>query len=626
MERRRVKSTRVGWAVAAFLIVMVSPRFGVAEEGGGSAGSSIVTMRAARLEVDLEAGTASGEDVRVSSCGVCAPPWTVSARRAVLRSNGDLDMVLPVLRVGAVPVLALPWLRVRTARRWGLLLPRLGARSGGGFEVGQGLWFPLGPRYELTANVAYLTELVGAELELLLEGDDVTLRVLGQAGANGGGALVDGRASYITQRHGLGASTTTAVAARLEWTLDPALARQLSLTPRDEARRHEVSSVAVVQTTSTLQVALLAELAHGLTSGPPNADYVPLAELSVHLLPVRAGPLWFSLRQSTRSLWSPLSLGGESWVGWHTSLEPRLSTVFTLGPVLTRVTATSVLAVWPRSTLGTAADGRGLLVLAGDLSVPLVKRSGSGAERRRHLVEPALRYRLLAYDTLSGSTPWTSPLGATFDPLAWPVAGNLLWLELRSALTFDRTGRSVRATVGQMVSFEGLHGVRVPSRLEGRLELDLGLAEVFLAVSVDERQWTVGEAWSRALVGRSDSHGLELEWRWLEEGAASQSGPNPGALVPVVVPWSALLAGHTLGGRLWTTLGGVVRLEAEAWADLARRSLIVAGGGLTYAHRCGCLSASLRAWYRAGRQWPDVLVTVDLGGLGPGGRSLAEYH
>ncbi len=79
--------------------------------------------------------------------------------------------------------------------------------------------------------------------------------------------------------------------------------------------------------------------------------------------------------------------------------------------------------------------------------------------------------------------------------------------------------------------------------------------------------------------------------------------------------WDVLFTGHSIDGRVWTTIAGLVRLEGSAMMDLERRSLIRVGGGVGYTHRCGCLSASARVWYRPGRRWPDVLIMADLGGL-----------
>jgi hypothetical protein len=107
-----------------------------------------------------------------------------------------------------------------------------------------------------------------------------------------------------------------------------------------------------------------------------------------------------------------------------------------------------------------------------------------------------------------------------------------------------------------------------------------------------------------------------VEWRWLRDPATVASGPDPLALVPIVVPWGVITAGHTASLRLWATLRWGVRLEVEGAADLGRRSLIFGGGAISYRHRCGCLGAALRVIYRSGREWPDVMVAVDVGGLG----------
>lgn len=559
------------------------------------------TLDADRLE--LSRGEARAEGVQLSSCGGCAPPWSVSARRAVLRASGDVDLLLPVLRLGRVPVLALPWLRVRTGRRAGLLPPRLGVRAGGGFELGEGVWVPLGDRYELVARVTYLTALVGSELEVELSGDRLDLRVLGQVGAHGASALVTG--AGWTRRGSLTA------AAQLDWTLDPALARALATSSADEARSYEVSAAAVTWDVSALQAALWTELAHSRPRVGPADLYEPVTGLSLTLAPQRLGPVWLSLREATEARWWPLERPAEPWLRWHTALATRLTWPFAVGPVLARLELASLHAAWGRDAIVGAGDevGRNLLVAAADLSLPLAAIAG----RVRHLIEPAVRYRLALVDTLPAS-----PDGFAADPVAWPVAGNVLWLQLRSLTDASVGGKTVRTRVdvGQMLGWRGPAGLDAPPRFQVRLELEAALAAVRLELSVDERVGAVSEAWTRVRLGCEAGTGLALEWRWLGDSPTWASGPDELSTVPVVMPVDVLAAGHSVSLQGWLTLPRGFRVEAEGAVDLEQRSLVAAGGGITYRHRCGCLGAAVRVLYRAGREWPDVVVTVDVGGLG----------
>jgi hypothetical protein len=573
---------------------------GRAESGFGTP-IGVATLDADRLE--LGDGEARAERARLSSCGGCASPWSVSARRALLRTSGDVDLLLPVLRIGRLPVLWLPWLRVRTGRRAGLLPPRLGVRAGGGVELGEGAWVPLGERYELVARAAYLTALIGAELEVELAGDGLDLRALGQLGARGSGALVTG--AGWTRRGSLTA------AAQLDWTLDPALARALATSAADEARSHEVTVAAVSWDVPAAQAALWTELTHALPRSGPADFYEPVTGLSLAVLPRRLGPLWVSLREATQARWWPLDRPDDAWPRWHTALATRLTWPFEVGPVATRLEVASLHAAWGRDALAAedGAAGRNLLVAAADLSLPLVAPAGPV----RHLIEPAVRYRLALVDTLPAT-----PEGLAADAVAWPVAGNVLWVQLRS-LTDASVGREAlrtRVVVGQMLSWRGPAGLRAAPRLDVRLEVETALATLWLAISVDERAGAVGDAWTRVRLGRVAGTGLALEWRWLGDASTWASGPDALATVPLVMPLDARSVGHAVSVEGWLALPRGFRLEAEGAIDLEHRALVFAGGAFAYRHRCGCLGAAVRVLYRAGREWPDVMVTADVGGLG----------
>jgi hypothetical protein len=167
-----------------------------------------------------------------------------------------------------------------------------------------------------------------------------------------------------------------------------------------------------------------------------------------------------------------------------------------------------------------------------------------------------------------------------------------------------------------MLGWRGPAGVRAAPRFDVRLELEAALATVWLSLSVDERAGAIGEAWTRVRLGRDAGTGLAVEWRWIGGSQAWASGPDDLAAVPVVMPLDELAAGHSVSLQGWLSLPRGFRLEAEGAVDLERRALVSAGGAIAYRHRCGCLGAAVRVLQRTGREWPDVMVTADVGGLG----------
>lgn len=574
------------WALSALWIALALLAPAAAMGQGLDRGE--LELEARRLELDLDSGDVRGEGLRLWGCGGCPSPWSLSARRGVLRRGGDLDLTLPVLWIGRVPVLALPWVRLRTGRRWGLLPPRLGTRAGAGLEVGLGAWGPLGPRASMTVEAAYLSRLAGAELILDLEADRGEIRTEIRAGAAGFDARVTGGGARRWGR--------LTVTAQLDWTVDPARARGLSRTPAEEARQTERSAAAVIWQGGPLEASLEGELLHDLRGGPETRRYTPTTALRLELLPLRLGPIWLGVSGQAEQRWP---LAEEAlWSRWFVEASPWVGLTGALGPIAARAQLESRHLSLP-AALGQSS--RQQVTAAVDLSAPLVRRDG----RRRHRLEPAVRYRLCLLDTLEPG------LVDELVPELWPVAGHLLWLELRGEVSDG--GRAIEATLAQRVGLPTLAGVELEPRLEGRASLRTAGAELELGISVAEREVELGEAWTRARIGQAT--GLEVSWRWLKEGTEALSGPDRLTTRPTLIPFGALTGGHGLEGRLWTTLGGVVGVEAMGQLDLTHRALLRVGGGVSYRHRCGCLTGSLRAWYRQGRRWPDVLFTLDLSGL-----------
>ncbi len=590
-------------ALSILFLVLTQPLSASAQT---EALSRQIDLEADQLDVDLEGGSFRGEGVRLTSCGGCTAPWSVSARRVLLRPGGDIDLTGPILRLGRVPVLTLPWLRIRTGRRWGLLIPRIGTRSGGGFEIGTGVWGPLGARTDLAVRVAYLTKIIGVEIDVELRGPIGELRLTGLAAAE----AVDGWDGRIVG-HAAWRRRSLTIATDLSWTANAGLARTLAPTPEDEARQQEVSTVALIWANHSVQASIATSLLHDLDAVLAEEAHIPLTAIAADLLPVSVGPLWFGVDAMTSVLWSS-GARERHWPGWRAVLEPRVALAGAAGPVAMRWTLASRHALWDGLEHGEATVARHLVVAGADLSLPLIKRSRVSGRMRRHSLEPAIRYRLALVDAFEVPPMLDLPI----DPAAWPAAGHLLWVHLRASSRDIATGRGFRIDLAQRVGLPVVTGVSLSQRLQFSFEVAERLASLSFGGAIDEERVNMDEAWTRVRIGRDATHGLRLGWRWLDEDTRDPSEPGPYSVLPTVIPWTALVGGHALDATLWMTLVSGWRFETGLQIDVTRQEMIRLGGALRYAHRCGCLRAGVEAWYRAGRSWPDIVIAVDLAGLG----------
>jgi hypothetical protein len=570
-------------------------------------------LAAERLEIDLESGEAEAEEVRVTACGSCPPTWSLTARRAQFRRNGDVDLLLPVLRVGPVPLLAWPWLRLRSGRRWGLLMPRVAWRGAMGLEVGQAVWGPLRKEGtgDLTLYAGYLQRLQGGTAEAHLRTDGGNLELASQVGAETWNVQLRGRA--LAQ----GLPPELTLAGELQWTANPALQRSLDAALSDEARRYEVSSAALVYQRHPWQSWLRADVLHDLHRHDLDQGYEPRLEAALRWSPGPWGPVQASV--TTRTSWHWLADGRQLSPSWAAVVAPEVAAAKTLGPVTTRVTVTSLHAQWQAggdlSNPELSEPGQRHLVGVGlDGALPLAKRIGRA--RLFHLLEPSVHYRVIITDSLEPLAPRRHDRIET-----WPVAGHLLWFELRNRLVGD--GHSWALAVRQSVSLPHWEGEAdeageadegLEPRLEARLSVTTGLAMVEGVALMDEQNRRLDQAWTTFQLGRPSGTGLSVDWSWLHADQAGRRLEGLGAL-PLLLPRGPWESGQTLSLKGWFTPHREVQLMAEAMVDPAEGQLLLVGGVLRYRHRCGCLGVTAGAWYRRDRSWPEVMVTADLGGL-----------
>jgi LPS-assembly protein len=94
--------------------------------------------------------------LELCACDPEAPSLRVSATRAKIRPGDSAALFWPVVRLGAVPIFAFPWLDIPlTKRRTGLLVPKPSFSAANGFSLEQPVFITLGPSYDVTLTPGY---------------------------------------------------------------------------------------------------------------------------------------------------------------------------------------------------------------------------------------------------------------------------------------------------------------------------------------------------------------------------------------------------------------------------------------------------------------------------------------
>ncbi len=539
-----------------------------------------LSLRGPRLHLDaelarLEDGAVQAEAVRVTTCACEDPPWSITTTSVSATLGQGAWLAWPVLWAGPVPVAAAPtWYIPFARRRTGLLLPQLGwDGEDGPFGALPFFWAPhqsvdatLAPGYRHGHGATGALELRWAadererghlELELLDEG----------LAASGDGSLPFG-----PTRLGLeGALYSTA-------SVQQTLRRGL---PRRQA--HQIGAAGLSLTSARVAGGLRALTLQDLEAGgdllSARDGFQPLPEA------------WFGWTAA----WGPASLALDAQASHLVSSAESDLQVFDLSLAATGVRWLGPLRVQPAGGIvssvqsGAARGGQQLTgYLAGELSVGL-GRAFTALRHELHLIADGR----LAEAALTAGTP------QALRPRDRPRDSRAARLTLSNRLIAPGLSARLDATAG----YEGAAPVGGVDRLWLRADA--------------QTRWVGAEGSLAGASGWADLRLAPLAGPHLTLGGA-RVDPEGGS------PWLRTrgLGAHWLldaadvdstvaTGRLVLPLGRL-RAEYGAFLDLEAGALAGQDGRLTWAGRCDCWGASLRASHERGRDLPDVWVSLQL--------------
>lgn len=518
---------------------------------------------------------------RVAFCPCPDPPVTLGFRSATVAPPTDLLLEQPTLRAFGVPVFWLPYLWLRSPRRFGLLPLDVAYRGRDGVYLGSGLHAPLGETSSLDVGA-------GAYFE--------------------GGVQVDAR--LVTPR--------TASAVRWDHLRESAVAADLRGVA-DAAHGATVAwSVDALRGPRALRgPALLEEVAlrHDrarLALGSSDGKLTAGVEAAVAA--ARGGPL------DAGYAWAPGTvaaiggaLGTSAAFDVATSLSTwRTPTDGTLTLVTERAELRGDLRAGPlrlggelrsRGSAALAEYDRGHAVVSGvgvEASLPLVREFGPSDGPVQHFVAPFIDGAMAMADS-SGQ----GPVRVVRDGAFYMVSGGI-----RTVLG-EVFGNRAAASLSLRLAELG-DGANAPRRYAGWLATAaaplVGLRSEGV-VSLDRER--SGASTASLRVGPEDA--LRLVGR-----AANRSGPLPVAARLVNGGWDAPFSpwfdvpGWSVGGGAVVPWTRFLASAADVDYDVASRTLLGWRTSLGYRHPCRCLAMAAWVGHRLGRPGVDTWLTVDL--------------
>lgn len=589
-------------------------------------------LRADALHLDLSRGTLEGEQAMLCvgraalwahrlrlgpgrslearllrgtpcACARCPGPdeglLRFNAKRARIAPGGRrLHLSWPVLRLGRVPVAALPYLALPLGPGVsGLLPPELGYSGRDGLRLALPLYLA-GARWDLLVSPGWIQErgVAGrARVRVHHDNAEVELQGVGLRDDGQSRGQIRGRAVAHTG----GADVRLAAGLTPDLASDPDLPRELErevervLAPYLRSRAWGWASA------GSLYLAPRGDLYQHLASPSPYArGLLGAAGLDLGLAPVRvAGPLSLSLRSGLDHLGGIPDAEGSTAHASQIRLDPELVIVDAFGPLRIAGSGRYLLRV---AAEGGAVEGiqGGLLGL--ETSLPLVRRFGSIT----HLLEPVVA---LGWGAASEAGPWPDGLVPREGATARVGVRTELWRQDGQSLP----SRALSLQVGaEAVDLGGL-----PQELLVSGELELGLRRILstrVTASWAPDPGRLAELRGRLCVGggpRACAGYTRLRLlRVVDLFRELEQAPGWGLDLPDL---RADQVFATLNGQLGPlALGGLA-----AW-DPLRRALTHAGLSTSVGLGCGCYRVGLEGAYREGQRWPDVMLTLGFGGGG----------
>lgn len=574
----------------------------------------------------------------VAACPCPDPPVSLAFSGAELHDDGDLDLEWPRLRVGSVPVLVVPWLRLVPADRAGFLPPLIALRADDGLLLGSGVHLP----WRTGSGELSAVDVVGGGYTS--GGGHVGVGYRGPIGptrvevdrVNGTRVAVDSRGA------------TRAPDATLAWEADAARG--------DRGRSGAVDLEAAARPFDTARVEAAAD-AGGALLGVGGVLRAPRGQGEPFV-----GPAVFAA-----------ATGGEL-VRWESDAAAvllageRAGTPIALGrfaaeavgrpgPLRTtgraELRARHVGAAAAAGTLGAAAgattDGATddvLVGVGGAAELPLSRAFAAPAGRLVHTVAPVVDGRV-AVGARRGAfleaarAPTPQPPASDGGVGAWLVGGGVDSSLSRGAggarlaLRLGGVGDTAPADVSRSEASRSL-GPRPDVRLvpvaHATLAADGGWAAfdargALAGLSPSDRAVGAAASTSADEVGRgaallARARLGSLAGPSLAVAVAGAGGAGAGAarraadgsLAALVGDDVAFLdaTGWTAGLGALVPLGAGFALRSGADGDLSAATLLAVRGAVLWSHRCGCLALELAAAHREGRPGVDAWATIDL--------------
>jgi hypothetical protein len=553
-----------------------------------------------RLHAELVRGA-------LCACDRSAPLLWFTARRArVDRSGRRLHLGWPVLRVGPVPVAALPYLALPLAPGVsGLLPPEVGYSGRDGLRLAQGAYLA-GDGMDLLLSGGWIQGR-GAQgrtrlrfyrrwLEVEIQGRGirdgtwnrgqvrgrvVAHGVLGRSAPARGGASARGAhwAASVTPDLTSDPELPSVLEGRVERVFAPFL--------RSRAWIHGAWRSLYATGLGDLHQAIQSALVSGRGLGGATG-------LALGVAPTRlAGPLSLMLEGGIDHLAAGAG-GGETLV----RLDPELVAGGAVGPV--RLSARGRYRIRGAQDDGARVIHAGLLSL--QAALPLARDFGGWI----HVLGPAagVEWSMLDVDL-------EMPDGVTLKPAGVETEVGLrteLWIrdglprrviDLWTGALLPAPGSGSPALVGSRADLAAgrllrgeLHALWAPG--EGRLATLRG------RLCAGPPGLRICGGYTRLRVQRAGELSGELFGAWLLEA---------GTLLPL------LLAPDQVNGSVELRLGGVRAAGAVAW-DPVRRQHSHSSLGVSTALGCGCYRVGVAGAARRGQRWPDVSLTLELVGAG----------
>ena len=519
---------------------------------------------------------------RVAFCPCPDPPVSLGFQSALVAPPNDLLLEQPTVRVGSVPIAWLPYLWLRSPRRFGVLPPKVAWRGEDGLLAGSGVHVPFGEGQMSALDVAAAGYVEGGvDVETRLTTARTTSRV-----------RWDHLRESLLDVEMLGSSVPVddgVIAWSVEAIRGPrALPGTILL--EDAARRYDRAAVAAGRAggQATYGIALRADAERG---GPMDDAGL-------------AGPA------ASLALGSALgSVGGaDARLAVRTASDEGEATTFVVpgadayldarpGPLTARLSGRARAEVDVEEQDAARAGAAGVVLTVG---MPLARDYGTLDDPVEHEVEPFAEGGL-GLGSIVGTPvgPWLFP----DEPFVHAAAG-------------VRTGLGAYGRRSGM-SLEGRGGwVGTPSRVEPAVSTRVTASARLLAAR-GELGWLPESerafvAIARARLGRQDdvhigtsiegrSEATPVEVRLLEEGGweTTQS------------PWFDR-RGWTAGGEIGVPWTRWLATAARADYDIVAEVLLALRGAIGYRHPCGCLALVAWAGRRIGRESFDAWLTIDL--------------